>query len=69
MLETLGRLTSDDTIEWVEPESKEVELIEREGPGDGGSEDTLEGTSSSAKEREREREIQLQTEEEEPDYE
>lgn len=53
MLETLGRLTSEETREWAEPEPREVELIEREGAGDGGSEDTLEGTSGSAGEREK----------------
>lgn len=53
MLDTLGRLTSEETREWAEPEPKEVELIEREGAGDGGSEDTLEGMSGSAGERER----------------
>lgn len=61
MLETLGRLTSEETREWEEPDSKEVVLIEREGAGDGGREDTLEGTSGSAQRgREHEREIQLQ---------
>lgn len=53
MLDTLGRLTSEETREWEEPEPMEVELIEREGTGDGGREDTLEGTSGSAGERER----------------
>lgn len=53
MLDTLGRLTSEEAKEWAEPEPKEVELIEREGVGDVGSEDTLEGTSGSAGERER----------------
>lgn len=52
MLETLGRLTSEEMREWEEPEHKEVELIEREGAGDGGREDTLEGTSGSAAEKE-----------------
>lgn len=47
MLETLGRLISEEMREWEEPEHKEVELIEREGAGDGGREDTLEGTSGS----------------------
>lgn len=57
MLETLGRLTSEESRDWEEPESKEVVLIEREGAGDGGREDTLEGTSGSAqRRRERERE-------------
>lgn len=55
MLDTLGRLTSEETGEREEPDSKEVVLIEREGAGDGGREDPLEGTSGSA-ERERERE-------------
>lgn len=49
MLETLGRLTSEDTGEWEEPDSKEVVLIEREGAGDAGREDTLEGTSGSGR--------------------
>ena len=62
VLETLGRLASEEIGEWQEPDSKEVVLIEREGPGDGGREDTLEGISGSA-ERERERELQLQREE------
>lgn len=54
VLETLGRLTSEETCEWEEPDSMEVVLIVREGAGDGGREDTLEGTSGSAvKERER----------------
>lgn len=48
MLETLGKLTSEETREWEEPVSREVVLIEREGAGDGGREDTLEGTSGSA---------------------
>lgn len=48
MLETLGRLTSEETAEWEEPDSKEVVLMEREGVGDGAREDTLEGTSGSA---------------------
>lgn len=57
MLETLGRLTSEESRDWEEPESKEVVLTEREGEGDGGREDTLEGTSGSAqRRRERERE-------------
>lgn len=43
MLETLGRLSSEETREW-----EELELIEREGAGDGGREETLEGTSGSA---------------------
>lgn len=47
VLETLGRLISEEMREWEEPEHKEVELIEREGAGDGGREDTLEGTSGS----------------------
>lgn len=55
VLETLGRLTSEETAEWEEPDSKEVVLMEREGEGDGAREDTLEGTSGSA-ERERVRE-------------
>ena len=59
MLETLGRLTSEEAGEWEEPDSKEVVLIEREGAGDAGREDTLEGTSGSA-EKERETELQLQ---------
>ncbi len=54
MLEALGRLTSEETGEWEEPDSKEVVLIEREGAGDEGREDPLEGTSGSA-EKERER--------------
>lgn len=54
VLETLGRLTSEETAEWEEPDSKEVVLMEREGAGDGAREDTLEGTSGSA-ERARER--------------
>lgn len=49
MLETLGRLTSEETGEREEPDSKEVVLIEREGAGDGGREDTLEGISGSAR--------------------
>lgn len=53
MLDALGRLTSEETREWAEPEPKEVGLIEREGAGDGGSEDTLEGTSGSAGEGEK----------------
>lgn len=53
MLDTLGRLTSEETREREEPEPKEVELIEREGTGDGGREDTLEGTSGSAGQREK----------------
>lgn len=57
VLEMLGRLTSEDMGEWEEPDAKEVELIEREGAGDGGREDTLEGTSGSAQ---REGEIRLQ---------
>lgn len=52
MLETLGRLRSEEMREWAEPEHKEAELTEREGPGDGGREDTLEGTSGSAGGRE-----------------
>lgn len=48
VLETLGRLTSEETREWEEPESIEVVLTEREGAGDVGREDTLEGTSGSA---------------------
>lgn len=52
MLETLGKLTSEETREREEPDSKEVVLIEREGAGEGGREDTLDGTSGSA-ERER----------------
>ena len=55
MLDTLGKLTSEETIEWEEPDSKEVVLIVREGAGDGGRDDPLEGTSGSAeggKERE-----------------
>lgn len=59
VLETLGRLTSEETSEWEEPDSREVLLIEREGAGDAGREDILEGTSGSAEgggvcERERE---------------
>lgn len=49
VLETLGRLTSEETSEWEELDSIEVVLIEREGPGDGGREDTLEGTSGSGR--------------------
>lgn len=49
MLETLGKLLSKETREREEPDSKEVVLIEREGAGDGGSEDTLEGTSGSGR--------------------
>lgn len=62
MLDTLGKLTSEETSEWEEPDSKEVVLIEREGAGDAGREDTLEGTSGSAgTEREGEtRGLQLQ---------
>lgn len=48
MLDTLGKLTSEETIEWEEPDSKEVVLIVREGAGDGGRDDPLEGTSGSA---------------------
>lgn len=48
MLDTLGKLTSEETIEWEEPDSKEVMLIVREGAGDGGRDDPLEGTSGSA---------------------
>lgn len=48
LLAMLGRLTSDETSEWEEPEWREAELMEREGLGDGGREDTLEGTSGSA---------------------
>jgi len=48
LLATLGRLTSDETSEWEEPEWREVELMEREGLGDCEREDTLEGTSGSA---------------------
>lgn len=48
VLETLGMLTSEETGEWEEPDSKEVVLIEREVAGDGGREDVLEGTSGSA---------------------
>jgi len=54
VLETLGKLTSEETSEWEEPDSKEVVLVVREGAGDGGREDTLEGTPGSA-EGERER--------------
>lgn len=43
VLETLGRLMSEE-----EPDSVEVVLIVREGAGDAGREDTLEGTSGSA---------------------
>lgn len=63
MLETLGKLTSEETGEWEEPDSKEVVLIESERAGDGGREDTLEGTSgSTGGQRERERERALVTE-------
>lgn len=48
MLETLGKLTSEETRERVEPDSKEAVLVAREGAGDGGREDSLEGTSGSA---------------------
>lgn len=54
----LGRLTSEETAEWEELESKEVELTDREGPaggtelGAGLVEETLVGTSGSV-ERER----------------
>lgn len=48
VLETLGKLTSEETSEWEEPDSREVVLIVREGAGDGGREDNLEGTSGSA---------------------
>lgn len=47
MLETLGRLTSEETSEREDPDSTEVVLIEREGAGDEGREDPLEGTSGS----------------------
>lgn len=48
LLATLGRLTSEETREWEEPESREAVLTEREGPGDGEIEDTREGTFTSA---------------------
>lgn len=48
MLEILGRLTSEEIGEREDPVSMEVVLIEREGAGDEGREDTLEGTSGSA---------------------
>lgn len=48
VLEILGRLTSEEIGEREEPVSMEVVLIEREGAGDEGREDTLEGTSGSA---------------------
>lgn len=57
MLEILGRLTSEESREWVEPDSKEGVLMEREGAGDGGREDTREGISGSAERRQ----LQLQT--------
>lgn len=38
LLAALGRLTSEDTAEWVEPESREAELTEGERP-------VLEGTA------------------------
>lgn len=59
VLETLGKLTSEEAREWEEPDPKEVVLIEREGAGDGGREETLEGTSGSA-DGEGEKELQLQ---------
>lgn len=52
VLLTLGRLT-EETPEWEELESKEVELTDREGPvggtelGAGLVEETLSGTSGS----------------------
>lgn len=49
VLETLGRLTSEETTEWEEPDSREVVLVEREGAGDGGREDTLDGTPGSGR--------------------
>lgn len=49
MLEILGKLTSEVAREREEPDSKEVVLIEREGAGEGGREDTLDGTSGSEK--------------------
>lgn len=49
MLEILGRLTSEEIGEREEPVSMEVVLIEREGAGDEGREDTLEGTSGSGR--------------------
>lgn len=48
VLDTLGKLTSEETSEWEEPDSMEMVLIEREGTGDGAREDPLEGTSGSA---------------------
>lgn len=48
VLDTLGKLTSEETTEREDPDSKDVELIDREGAGDGGREDVLEGTSGSA---------------------
>lgn len=57
VLLTLGRLT-EETPDWEELESKEVELTDREGPvggvglGAGLVEETLSGTSGSV-ERER----------------
>lgn len=51
----LGRLTSEETAEWEELESKEAELTDREGPtggtelGAGLVEETLVGTSGSVK--------------------
>lgn len=51
VLLTLGRLTSEETPEWEELESKEAELTDREGPvggtelGAGLVEETLSGTS------------------------
>lgn len=49
----LGRLTSEETPEWEEPESREAELTDREGPaggtelGAGLVEEILVGTSGS----------------------
>lgn len=50
VLETLGRLTSEVAKEKREEEvdSVEVVLMVREGAGDEGREETLEGTSGSA---------------------
>lgn len=48
VLEALGRLTSEEVRDWEEPRSAEVALMVREGAGDGGREEALEGTSGSA---------------------
>lgn len=63
MLATLGRLTSEETTEWEEPESREAELTEGDrpvpaagaGPVGGGMDDSAETERMRKNKEERER--------------